>query len=104
MPDYEHVLSSSDGPVGIVTLNRPRQLNALAAPLMRELVDALEAHAADTSIRAIVLTGGPTAFAARPHSQEIAAGPPVQMLQRNSIGQFDRVRNIPKPLIAAVAG
>ena len=42
MPDYEYVLSTTDGPVGIVTLNRPRQLNALAGPLMHELVDALE--------------------------------------------------------------
>src|SRR4051794_14323046 len=104
MPDYEHVLSSSDGPVGIVTLNRPRQLNALAAPLMRELVDALEAHDADTSIRAMVLTGGPTVFAAGADIKEMAEATPVQMLQRNSIGQFDRVRNITKPLIAAVAG
>ena len=53
MPDYEYVLSTSDGPVGIVTLNRPKQLNALAGPLMAELVDALEAHDADEAIRAI---------------------------------------------------
>ncbi len=104
MPDYEHVLSSSDGPVGIVTLNRPRQLNALAAPLMRDLVDALEAHDADPSIRAIVLTGGPAVFAAGADIKEMAEATPVDMLLRNSIGQFDRVRKITKPLIAAVAG
>ncbi len=104
MPDYEHVLSSSDGPVGIVTLNRPRQLNALAAPLMREMVDALEAHDADTNIRAIVLTGGATVFAAGADIKEMAEATPVDMLLRNSIGQFDRVKRITKPLIAAVAG
>ena len=64
MPDYEYVLSTSDGPVGIVTLNRPKQLNALAGPVMQELVDALELHDADPSIRAIVVTGGTTVFAA----------------------------------------
>jgi len=104
MPDYEHVLSTSDGPVGIVTLNRPRQLNALAAPLMRELVDALEAHDADANIRAMVLTGGPSVFAAGADIKEMAEATPVDMLLRNSIGLFDRVRKITKPLIAAVAG
>jgi enoyl-CoA hydratase len=104
MADYEHVLSSSDGPVGIVTLNRPRQLNALAAPLMRELVDALEAHDADANIRAVVLTGGATVFAAGADIKEMAEATPVDMLLRNSIGLFDRVKKITKPLIAAVAG
>src|SRR3954447_26028605 len=104
MPDYEHVLSSSDGPVGIVTLNRPRQLNALAGPLMREMVDALEAHDADSSIRAIVLTGGPTVFAAGADIKEMAEATPVDMLLRNTIGLWDRVKKLGKPLIAAVAG
>ena len=65
MPEYEFVLSTSDGAVGVVTLNRPKQLNALAGPLMAELVDALEQHDNDPAIRAIVITGGPAVFAAR---------------------------------------
>jgi len=104
MPDYAHVLSSSDGPVGIVTLNRPRQLNALAGPLLREMVDALESHDADPSIRAIVLTGGPTVFAAGADIKEMAEATPVDMLVRNTIGLWDRVKSVNKPLIAAVAG
>jgi enoyl-CoA hydratase len=104
MPDYEYALSASDGPVGVVTLNRPRQLNALAGPLLVELVDALERHAADAAIRAIVVTGGPTVFAAGADIKEMADATPVDMLLRNSIGFFDRVRHISKPLIAAVAG
>ena len=106
MPEYEYVLSTSDGPVGIVTLNRPRQLNALAAPLMRELVDALEAHDADPSIRAIVLTGGPTVFAAGADIKEMAGA----SAGRHAVAQHDRpVRprrsvRCTKPLIAAVAG
>ncbi|HEY1293633.1 MAG TPA: enoyl-CoA hydratase-related protein [Chloroflexota bacterium] len=104
MPDYAHVLSTSDGPVGIVTLNRPRQLNALAGPLLREMVDALEAHDEDPSIRAIVLTGGPTVFAAGADIKEMAEATPVDMLVRNNIGLWDRVKSISKPLIAAVAG
>src|SRR5579872_6360715 len=101
---YEHVLSSSDGPVGIVTLNRPRQLNALARPLMTELVDALEAHDADTAIRAIVVTGGPQVFAAGADIKEMADASAADMLVRNTIGLWDRARKVTKPLIAAVAG
>ena len=104
MPDYEYVLSTSDGPVGIVTLNRPKQLNALARPLMTELVDALEHHDADANMRAIVITGGPTVFAAGADIKEMADATAVDMLLRNNIGLFDRVKKISKPLIAAVAG
>jgi enoyl-CoA hydratase len=104
MPDYEYVLSASDGPVGVVTLNRPRQLNALAGPLMSELVDALEQHEADAAIRAIVVTGGPTVFAAGADIKEMADASAVDMLLRNNIGLWDRAKRITKPLIAAVAG
>src|SRR5579872_5803363 len=104
MPQYEHVLSASDGPVGIVTLNRPRQLNALARPLMTELVDALEAHDADPAIRAIVVTGGARVFAAGADIKEMADASAVDMLLRNNIGLWDRAKKITKPLIAAVAG
>jgi enoyl-CoA hydratase len=104
MPEYEYVLSTADGPVGIVTLNRPKQLNALARPLMQELVDALEHHDADPAIRAIVLTGGPTVFAAGADIKEMADASAVDMLMRNNIGLFDRVRHVSKPVIAAVAG
>jgi enoyl-CoA hydratase len=99
-----YVLSSTDGPVGIVTLNRPRQLNALAGPLMRELADALEQHDADPTIRAIVLTGGPSVFAAGADIKEMADASAVDMLLRNTLGAWDRVRGITKPVIAAVAG
>jgi enoyl-CoA hydratase len=104
MPDYEYVLSASDGPVGIVTLNRPAQLNALAWPLLSELVDALERHDADPAIRAIVLTGGPTVFAAGADIKEMADASAVDMLTRNTIGLFDRVHGVSKPVIAAVGG
>jgi enoyl-CoA hydratase len=104
MPDYEYVLSTVDGPVGIVTLNRPQQLNALAGPVMQELVDALEHHDADPGIRAIVVTGGPTVFAAGADIKEMADSSAVDMLLRSRIGLWDRIRHVSKPLIAAVAG
>ena len=104
MATFEHVVSSTEGPVGIVTLNRPRQLNALAGPLMEELVAAVEAHDTDDAIRAIVITGGPTVFAAGADLKEMADASTVDMLLRNRIGLWDRVKRVNKPLIAAVAG
>jgi enoyl-CoA hydratase len=101
---YEFVLSTTDGPVGIVTLNRPKQLNALAGPLMTELVDALEQHDADSNIHAMVVTGGPDVFAAGADIREMADATAVSMLQRNNIALWDRVKKITKPVIAAVAG
>src|SRR2546421_1170531 len=101
---YEYVLSTTDGPVGVVTLNRPRQLNALAGPLMAELVDALEHHDSDPAIKAIVVTGGPTVFAAGADIKEMADASAADMLLRNNIGLWDRAKKITKPLIAAVSG
>src|SRR5919199_3286859 len=104
MVQYDYILSATDGPVGVVTLNRPKQLNALAGPLMEELVDALEQHEADQAIRAMVITGGPTVFAAGADLKEMADASAVDMLVRNRIGLWDRVKRLSKPIIAAVAG
>jgi enoyl-CoA hydratase len=101
---YQYVLSAADGPVGVVTLNRPKQLNALAGPVMTELVDAIEHHDADPAIRAIVVTGGTSVFAAGADIREMADASAVDMLQRNTIGLWDRAKRVTKPLIAAVAG
>ncbi|MBV9135246.1 MAG: enoyl-CoA hydratase/isomerase family protein, partial [Chloroflexi bacterium] len=104
MAEYEYVLSSIDGAVGIVTLNRPKQLNALAGPMMRELVDALEGLDANQDVRAIVITGGPTVFAAGADINDMSDATPVDMLLRNNVGLWDRLKKVSKPLIAAVAG
>ncbi len=102
---YEYVISSVDGPVGIVTLNRPKQLNALAQPLMLQLVEALEQHEASPVIRAMVVTGGTSVFAAGADIKEMADASPVDMLVRHNPGPlWDRLRRLTKPLIAAVAG
>src|SRR5262245_55974568 len=104
MAPYEYVLSATDGPVAVVTLNRPRQLNALAGPLMEDLVAAVHENDADQNIKAIVITGGPAVFAAGADLKEMADATTVDMLLRNRIGLWDRLRSVSKPLIAAVAG
>jgi enoyl-CoA hydratase len=101
---YEYVLSERDGPVGVVTLNRPRQLNALSSGVLAELVDALAAHDADDEVRAIVLTGGPQVFAAGADLKEFGTQSVVDMMAGNRVALFDRVRLVSKPIIAAVSG
>ncbi len=56
--DFQNVLVAREGPVGIVTLNRPQQLNALSYDLVKELSLAMEAFDLEREIKAIVLTGG----------------------------------------------
>jgi len=104
MPDYEYILVERDGPVGVVTLNRPQALNALFTPLVREMVEALESFDADPEIRALVLTGGLRVFAAGADLKEMSSQSAVDALLNNRIAYWDRVRNIAKPIIAAVSG
>ncbi|MCC7372331.1 MAG: enoyl-CoA hydratase/isomerase family protein [Chloroflexi bacterium] len=101
---YEFVLSEREGPVGIVTINRPQQLNALSSAVLTELASALEAHDADPEVRVLILTGGTEVFAAGADLKEFASQSLVQMLASNRIALFDRIRTIGKPIIAAVSG
>ena len=75
---YETILTEVRGSVGLVTLNRPKQLNALNDQLMDELGAALLAFDADEAIGSIVITGSEKAFAAGADIAAIAAavGPP----------------------------
>ena len=88
----------------LVRLNRPKQLNALNGQVMDALCAALEELDRDDSIRAIVVTGNERAFAAGADIGEMANATPVEMLITNRIGQWDRIRRITKPVIAAVNG
>ena len=106
---YEFILTDvrGDGPrkAGLITLNRPKQLNALNDALMDELGHALLAFDADDSIGAIVLAGGEKAFAA---GADIAAMAPLGFAEAYSGGLISRnwetIRQVKKPVIAAVAG
>ena len=88
----------------LVRLNRPDQLNALNAAAMDALCAALEELDRDDDVRAIVVTGNQRAFAAGADIGEMANATPMEMLRSNRIGQWDRVRKIGKPVIAAVNG
>src|SRR5438876_12416446 len=90
--------------IGLVRLNRPRQLNALNGEVMDQLCDALETLDRDEAIRCVVVTGNERAFAAGADIAEMATATPIDMLRTNRIAQRDRVRRIAKPVNAAVNG
>jgi enoyl-CoA hydratase len=102
--DYENVLVERDGPVGVVTLNRPRVLNALSPALVAELVDALGDFEADAGVRAVVLTGGASVFAAGADIADMAERTAVDQLLRDQTGRWVPITSFSKPLIAAVNG
>jgi enoyl-CoA hydratase len=93
-----------DERTALVRLNRPKQLNALNGAVMDALCEALEELDRDDTIRAIVVTGSERAFAAGADIGEMAGATPIDMLLTNRIGQWDRIRRITKPAIAAVNG
>ncbi len=102
--EYTSVLASvEEGGVGLVRLNRP-PLNALNTTLMEELAMALEAFERDDAVRCIVITGNERAFAAGADIKEMANATPVEMLLRDNISRWDRIRRVKKPIIAAVSG
>lgn len=88
----------------LVRLNRPAQLNALNAAVMDALCAALEDLDRDDTVRVMVVTGNERAFAAGADIAEMAGASPIDMLMANRIGQWDRIRRITKPVIAAVNG
>ena len=88
----------------LVRLNRPKQLNALNGAVMDALCTALEDLDRDDDVRAIVVTGNERAFAAGADIGEMANATPVELLRTNRIGQWDRIRRVTKPVLAAVNG
>jgi enoyl-CoA hydratase len=98
------VLVERTGRVGVVLMNRPKQLNALSGELMGAVVGALEELDADREIRAIVLGGGERAFAAGADIAELAAGTPVSLYESGRLDQWDTIRGLHTPVVAAVSG
>ncbi|GCE10324.1 enoyl-CoA hydratase-related protein [Tengunoibacter tsumagoiensis] len=104
MAEYQYILVERKERVGIVTLNRPKELNALNFQLVAELADALEEIDRDEEIRCIILTGaGERAFAAGADIKEMADKTPIEMFS-GGFAAWERIRRIHTPLIAAVQG
>ena len=98
------VLVERDDRVGVVLMNRPKQLNALSGELMGALVEALTELDGDPDVRAIVLGGNERAFAAGADIAELAAGTPISMYVDRRIDSWDSIRDLRTPVVAAVSG
>jgi enoyl-CoA hydratase len=105
MTPYENILVEQRGRVGLVTLNRPKQLNALNDALMDELGRALLAFDADDGAGAIVVTGSAKAFAAGADIGNMAKYTYMDVYRAGFITRnWETIRSIRKPVIAAVGG
>lgn len=104
MTENNYILTERDEAVGIVTLNRPKELNALNFRLVGELADALEMFDRDEAIHCIVLTGaGEKAFAAGADIKEMSDKSPIDMML-GGFEAWERIKRIHTPLIAAIGG
>ena len=101
---YENILTETRGRVGLITLDRPKALNALNDALMNELGDALAKFDADENIGCMVITGSDKAFAAGADIKEMADKTFIEAYLGNFAGTWDRASRTRKPIVAAVAG
>lgn len=90
--------------VALITLNRPKALNALCNGLMSELSKALDTFESDNSVGAIVLTGNEKAFAAGADIKEMQGNTYAKCIMGNFLNDWTRVAKCQKPIIAAVNG
>jgi enoyl-CoA hydratase len=105
MATFEYIIVESKGAVGIITLNRPKMLNALSFGVFREIAAAVDDLEADDKIGCILLTGSEKAFAAGADIKEMQPKSFIDMFSSDfaAIGG-GRVATCRKPTIAAVSG
>jgi len=101
---YEFITVEQKGRVGVITLNRPKQMNALSPGLMAELGAALLALERDAGIGAILLTGNEKAFAAGADIGAMKDFSYMHAYMTDYITAWEHFRGVRKPVIAAVAG
>jgi enoyl-CoA hydratase len=101
---YETILVDVKGAVGVITLNRPKALNALNTKLIAETNKALDAFEKSRDIRCIVITGSDKAFAAGADITEMQKRRFPGTYMNDTFEEWDRIGQRKKPIIAAVAG
>ena len=101
---YETIIVETRGRVGLITLNRPKALNALNSTVLTEVVAAAEAFDRDGATGAIVITGSEKAFAAGADIKEMQDKSYIDMYMADFFAGWDALTRVRKPVIAAVAG
>ncbi len=101
---YATLIVETDGPVGLIRINRPEALNALNSQVLADISAALDAFEADGVIGCVVLTGSERAFAAGADIKEMADKSYADVLREDLFAGWDRLTRFRKPIIAAVSG
>ena len=101
---YETIIAETKGKVGVITLNRPKALNALNSTVMAEVVAALKAFEVDANVGAIVVTGSEKAFAAGADIKEMSGLSYADTFLNDFFVGWEEATRVRKPIIAAVAG
>lgn len=101
---YEYILAEKNGAVGVVTLNRPKALNALCNGLCEDVIHACKAFENDDSVGAVVITGSQKAFAAGADIKEMKDKEYVDVYNGNMFKGLMEIPKLRKPVIAAVSG
>ena len=104
MTEYNNILTETRDRVGIITLNRPKALNALNKETMEEVVTAAQAFDADPGIGCIILTGSEKAFAAGADIKEMQTKTATEMYNSNWFAGWDGLSAVRTPVIGAVNG
>jgi len=95
---YQNILVETRGNVGLITLNRPKALNALNSTLIKEINQATQIFDKDNKIGAIVITGSDRAFAAGADIKEMATKPFPQTYATNMFSDWADLTKISKPV------
>ena len=101
---YTNIIATTSGRCGLITLNRPKALNALNSALIAELNHAAAAFDANEAVGAIVITGSERAFAAGADIKEMATVTFPANYTKNMFANWAALTQIAKPTIAAVNG
>ncbi|THF55734.1 enoyl-CoA hydratase [Ollibium composti] len=101
---YETIIAETRGKVGLITLNRPKALNALNSQVLADIVAAAKAFDADDGVGAMVVTGSEKAFAAGADIKEMQAKSYVEAYLEDFFVGWEEFTRARKPVIAAVAG
>ena len=101
---YEFIEAYTSDGVGVIQLNRPKQLNALNRKLIREIITAMEHFDQNNHVISILITGKGRAFSAGADIDEMASNAPMQLELLNQFADWDRLTLIKKPIIGAVKG
>ena len=101
---YETIITETRGKVGLITLNRPKALNALNTTVMAEVIEAADRLDKDPKVGAIVITGSEKAFAAGADIKQMQPKSYMDTFTEDFFADWDALMRVRKPIIAAVAG